>query len=178
MDGRGAVRFVGREEGMADRRPAHGLWQGAGAVVVGAVAAAAVVLLADVASPRGTQASPPSPKVSATAVFVRSERYTLDTHCGVDEARIGDHYFEAVHPLRDKSGNPPPGWGNPSQSGTMTMVSPAEAVFTDHAGHRVVFRLRPGAKSFRHECVRPPAPRSVSPTAMRRTPVLPRPQRR
>jgi hypothetical protein len=167
----------GREEGMAERRPSHGLWQGAGAVVVGALAAAAVVLLADVASPRGTQAQPTAPKVSATAVFVRSEKYTLDTHCGVDEARIGDRYFEAVHPLRDKSGNAPPGWGNPYQAGTMTLVSPAEAVFTDHAGHHVVFRLRPGAKSFRHDCVRPPAGRSVSPTRPRRTPVPPRPHR-
>jgi hypothetical protein len=162
---------------MAKRRPAHGLWQGAGAVVVGALAAAAVVLLADVASPRGTQAQTHEPKVSATAVFVRSERYTLDTHCGVDEARIGDRYFEAVHPLRDKSGNPPPGWGNPSQAGTMTMVSPAEAVFTDHSGHRVVFRLRPGAKAFRHDCARPVAARSVSPGRTRRTPVPPRPHR-
>jgi hypothetical protein len=155
---------------MAERRPAHGLWQGAGAVVVGALAAAAVVLLADVASPRETASRPPVPKASATAVFVRSERFTLDTHCGVDEARIGDRYYEAVHPLRDKSGNPPPGWGDPYQSGTMTMVSPAEAVFTDHVGHRVVFRLRPGAKSFRHVCTRPVADRSVSPTPLVRTP--------
>jgi hypothetical protein len=155
MGGRAGMGGNGREEKMVERRPGNGLRQGAGAVVVGALAAAAVVLLADVASPRGAVARPPAPKISATAVFTRSERYTLDTHCGVDEARIGDRYFEAVHPLRDAGGNPPPGWGNPYQPGTMTMVSPAEAVFTDHHGHHVVFRLRPGAKSFRHVCARP-----------------------
>jgi hypothetical protein len=154
---------------MVERRPAHGLWQGIGAVAVGALAAAAVVLLADVASPRGMPPRPPAPRISATAVFTRSERYTLDTHCGVDEARIGGRYFEAVHPLRDAAGNPPPGWGNPYQSGTMTMVSPAEAVFTDHAGHHVVFRLRAGAKSFRHMCARPLASHSMSPARPRGT---------
>jgi hypothetical protein len=78
--------------------------------------------------------------------------YDLYTHCGIDEARIGNRYFEAVHPLSDGSGNPPPGWGSPYQAGTMTLVTPTEAVFTDTAGHRVVFRVRPVAKTFMHVC--------------------------
>jgi hypothetical protein len=140
---------------------AHGLWQGAGAVAVGALAAFAVVLFADLASPRGTTAGTVAkPKIPATAVVVKSVRYKLETRCGVDEARVGDRYFEAVHPLSDRSGKPPSGWAEPYQAGTMTLVSPVEAVFTDHAGHRVVFRLRPGARAFRHTCVvrRPSAP--------------------
>ncbi len=132
---------------------AHGLWQGVGAVAVGALAAMAVVLLADLASPRGTGAAVAKPRIPATAVVVRSLRYNLQTHCGVDEARIDDRYFEAVHPLIDRSGQAPAGWQDPYQAGTMTLVSTAEAVFTDHAGHRVVFRLRPGAKAFRRACV-------------------------
>jgi hypothetical protein len=36
--------------------------------------------------------------------------------------------------------------------GTMTLLSPAEAVFRDHAGHQVQFRLRPGATAFKHLC--------------------------
>jgi hypothetical protein len=36
----------------------------------------------------------------------------------IDEARIGNRYFEAVHPLSDGPGNPPPGGGNPYQQGT------------------------------------------------------------
>ena len=140
---------------MTVRRQTHGLWHGVGAVAVGAGAAIAVVLLADVASPKGTtpRPSPSAPNDSAGAVVVmKPSPYNLYTHCGVDEARIGSQYFEATHPLSDGSGNPPAGWGNPYQAGTMTRMSPAVAVFTDSAGHRVTFRLRTGAKSFRHVC--------------------------
>ena len=82
----------------------------------------------------------------------KSTRYLLLTHCGIDEARVGDRYFEAVHRLSDGRGNPPAGWGNPFQRGTMTLLSPTEALFRDHAGHHVLFRLRPGATTFKHLC--------------------------
>jgi hypothetical protein len=78
--------------------------------------------------------------------------YQLYTHCGIDEARIGTRYFKAVTPLSDGQGNPPRGWGNPFQRGTMTALSPTTAVFTNHAGHRVLFPLRPGATRFQHLC--------------------------
>ena len=32
-----------------------------------------------------------------------------------------------------------PGWGNPYQPGTLTVISATQAVFTDKAGHHVVF---------------------------------------
>ncbi len=104
----------------------------AGAPVAGAVA---VIVLAACGSGPGS----PQP-------------YQLYTHCGIDEARIGGRYFEAVHPLSDGQGNPPPGWGNPFQQGTMTLLSPTEAVFRDRAGHQVQFRLRPRAAAFKHVC--------------------------
>ncbi|HEY4855038.1 MAG TPA: hypothetical protein VII22_29975 [Streptosporangiaceae bacterium] len=88
----------------------------------------------------------------AAAAAGPARTYQLYTHCGIDEARIGNRYFEAVKPLSDGQGNPPPGWGNPYQPGTMTLLSPAEAVFRDHAGHQVQFRLRPGATGFKHLC--------------------------
>ncbi|MFE0646569.1 hypothetical protein ACFW2Y_33950 [Streptomyces sp. NPDC058877] len=86
---------------------------------------------------------------------VPSERtipFELYTHCGIDEARIGSTYFEAETPLSDGSGNPPEGWDNPTQLGTMTLKSETEAVFTDDAGHEVKFVARPGASASKHVC--------------------------
>ncbi|GGT25729.1 hypothetical protein GCM10010222_79550 [Streptomyces tanashiensis] len=82
----------------------------------------------------------------------RTIPFELYTHCGIDEARIGSTYFEAETPLSDGSGNPPEGWGNPTQRGTMTLKSETEAVFTDDAGHEVKFRARPGATAVKHIC--------------------------
>ena len=129
----------------------HRLRQGAGAAAVGAVAGL-VMACGSASSPHAVQARPAAAKATATAVAAKSVPYDLYTHCGIDEARIGNRYFEAVHPLSDGSGNPPAGWGNPYQAGTMTLVSPTEAVFTDSAGHRVVFQVRLGAKTFLHVC--------------------------
>lgn len=99
----------------------------------------------------GPSSAGPGHVAVATAV-ASPEPYQLYTHCGIYEARIGNRYFEAVHPLSDGNGNPPPGWGNPYQDGTMMMVSPSEAVFRDAAGHRVLFRVRAGAAKFMHVC--------------------------
>ncbi|MCX4448156.1 hypothetical protein [Streptomyces sp. NBC_01789] len=82
----------------------------------------------------------------------RTVPYDLYTHCGIDEARVGSTYFEAVSPLSDGSGNPPDGWGNPTQRGTMTLKPGGKAVFTDDAGHEVHFRARPGASTFKRIC--------------------------
>ncbi|MFC9705615.1 hypothetical protein ACFTWD_33560 [Streptomyces sp. NPDC056943] len=100
------------------------------------------------------RATPPgrtTPSVQATP-SVRTIPFELYTHCGIDEARIGSTYFEAETPLSDGSGNPPEGWDNPTQRGTMTLKSETEAVFTDDAGHEVKFRARPGASGFKHIC--------------------------
>ena len=130
----------------------HGSWWG-GAPVAGAVLA--IVLAAcgsGPAAPVTTPAAPSTPAAAATAAAGSPQPYQLYTHCGIDEARIGNRYFEAVHPLSDGQGSPPPGWGNPYQQGTMTLLSPAGAVFRDRAGHQVQFRLRPGATGFKHLC--------------------------
>jgi hypothetical protein len=81
-----------------------------------------------------------------------SSPFTLYTHCGIDEANIGGRWYEASPPLSDGSGNPPSGWGNPYQQGVVTFVSATEVVFTDSAGHRVVFVLRVDASGPRHLC--------------------------
>ena len=81
-----------------------------------------------------------------------SSPYALYTHCGIDEANINGRWYQASQPLSDGSGNPPAGWGNPSQQGVITFTSPTEVVFTDAAGHRVLFVLRPGASGPRQLC--------------------------
>jgi hypothetical protein len=126
-------------------------WGGLPVVIVVAVAVAVAVA----ACGGGTAAQrtkPAGPSRLAAATVGSAQPYQLYTHCGIDEARIGNRYFEALHPLSDGSGNPPTGWGNPYQKGTVTLLSPAKAVFRDDAGHQVLFRLRRGATSFKHLC--------------------------
>ena len=110
-------------------------------------AAVAAVPLAAVLAGCG---STPSPAASPTAAAARTTApkpvpYDLYTHCGIDYAKVGNRYYEATPPLSDGSGNPPPGWGNPYQPGTLTMISPTQAVFTDKSGHRVVLTLGPSS---------------------------------
>ncbi len=121
-------------------------------------AAASAVTAGLLAACGSTATQPTTPTTPARSSHVTqlaagsSVPYRLYTHCGIDEARIGDRYFEAVHPLSDGGGNPPRGWANPYQQGTVTLLSPTTAVFRDRTGHRVVFRLRPDATAFRHVC--------------------------
>jgi len=136
---------------MARMRAASGLRAGAGAVAVGLAAGiVAVGCGGSASSPTG--AVPKGTTTAAAITTAKSRPFELYTHCGINEARLGGQYYKAVHPLSDGAGNPPAGWGNPYQAGTMTIVSATEAVFTDNAGHRVVFDLRPGAKAFLTVC--------------------------
>jgi len=125
-----------------------------GAVAI--LAGAAIVLTAcggGTATQPATRAAPSAaPSRTAAAATGPARPYLLYTHCGIDEARIGNRYYQAVHPLSDGQDNPPAGWGNPYQRGTMTLLSPDEALFRDDAGHQVLFRLRPEARSFQHVC--------------------------
>ncbi|GAB3850280.1 hypothetical protein [Dactylosporangium cerinum] len=77
--------------------------------------------------------------------------FELYTHCGIDEAFFDGRYYEAAEPLSDGSGNPPPGWGNPSQDGTIRVISATEARFHSDAGD-VLLRVRPGATGFKRLC--------------------------
>jgi hypothetical protein len=86
------------------------------------------------AGPGAVLAAPPSPQVGDT--------YPVDllTHCGVVGTDIGGAWFAAEVPLVDGPGNPPPGWDNPYQRGTLTLLAADEAVFRDDSGHEVRFR--------------------------------------
>lgn len=130
-------------------------WRG-GPALAAAVMAVVLAACGSGSGPAAQGTTPARPSTTAAAAAAAAggsaRPYQLYTHCGIDEARIGNRYFEAVHPLSDGQGNPPPGWGNPYQPGTMTLVSAAKAVFRDHVGHRVQFRLRSGATTFKHLC--------------------------
>lgn len=64
----------------------------------------------------------------------RPEPYRLYTHCGIEWAKIHGTFWRAVKPLSDGHGNPPAGWGNPYQTGTLTFTSPTTAVFRSPPG--------------------------------------------
>jgi hypothetical protein len=123
---------------------------GAGALAVGLVAGIVAVACETTTRPGTVTGAPRAAATTTADVAATSMPFNLYTHCGIGEARIGGRYYRAVRPLG--AGNPPAGWGDPYQAGTMTLVSASEAVFTDRAGHRVVFRLRPGATAFRTVC--------------------------
>lgn len=60
--------------------------------------------------------------------------YRLYTHCGIAWAKIDGTFWRATHRLSDGSGNPPAGWGNPFQNGTLVFISPTRARFESPAG--------------------------------------------
>lgn len=93
-----------------------------------------------------------TPVTTPAAGSRTSYPYALYTHCGINEANIAGRWYVADIPRSDGNGNPPPGWGNPYQPGTITIRSATRAEFADRAGHRVAFTLRPGATGPRQIC--------------------------
>ncbi len=81
-------------------------------------------------------------KALTSAAGTRSEPYRLYTHCGIEWARILGTFWRTAAPLSDGHGNPPAGWGNPFQDGTLTFTSPGTAVFRSTAGN-VTFHRTP-----------------------------------
>ncbi|TFV86014.1 hypothetical protein [Blastococcus sp. CT_GayMR16] len=100
----------------------------------------------DAAAAAGAPEGPVPSSTDSVAPGVASP-LDLYTHCGVLGTDVGGVWFAADPPLVDGAGNPPPGWGNPYQPGTLTLVTADEAVFADDAGH--VVRLRAADESAR-----------------------------
>ena len=107
-----------------------------GLVIVG-ILIAAVALSG--CGPQGSNAATPTPtETSKTMAF------NLYTHCGLNGLTVKDRYFQHVGGvLDDDLGNPPRGWGNPYQTGTLT-ISGDLAVFRDDVGHAEKFKVTPG----------------------------------
>lgn len=91
----------------------------------------------------GSPAASPEPSASASTRVI--EGFELYTHCGIREAKIGGDFYTATPVLADGNGNPPGGWGNPGQVGTMTVDGNGTARFSAPGGLEADFRLRPGA---------------------------------
>jgi hypothetical protein len=128
------------------------LWLALGAALLmvtanlAACSSSGPVRTTDARSGRPTEPQPSS-RPASTGV-----PYSLYTHCGIREARLGPTYYVADNPVDGGSGNPPAGWGNPYQPGTMTTLSPSVAIFRDDLGHVVHFHARPGATRFLQIC--------------------------
>jgi hypothetical protein len=118
------------------------------------VLGAAAVLLALAGCGSSTPPAPSSPTSSpASRADVQTiPEFDLYTHCGVREARIGTVYYAASPVLDDGHGNPPPGWGNPGQVGSMTVRPDGTAHFSASGGLQADFRIRPGATTWAQLC--------------------------
>ncbi len=55
--------------------------------------------------------------------------YVLYVHCGVRWARIDGTWWETAAPLDDGNANPPNGWGNPYDAGSLTVVDETTAEY-------------------------------------------------
>lgn len=113
-----------------------------------AVGAAALAVLGGCALPAAPQSNVPASPTTSTASGVP---FALFTHCGIYEVQVQGSFFVAEQPLDDGHGNPPAGWGNPYQPGTIT-VEGQRAVFHDDSGHTVTFHERAGATGFLRTC--------------------------
>ena len=76
-----------------------------------------------------------APTTPAQSGQVQTVVFDLYTHCGINNFMAYGKYFARIGgSLSDGSGNPPDGWGNPFQRGTLTL-SGDTAVFRDKLGH-------------------------------------------
>ena len=89
-----------------------------------------------------------APTTPAQSDQVQAVVFDLYTHCGINNFVAYGKYFARIGgSLSDGSGNPPDGWGNPFQRGTLTL-SGDTAVFRDKLGHVERFKAeKPPADS-------------------------------
>lgn len=71
--------------------------------------------------------------------------YDLYTHCGVRYADFDGKRYFAQPPLDDGQGNPPPGWGDPTDSGVLLALGSDRVEFVDPTGHHASFAAHPAS---------------------------------
>jgi hypothetical protein len=108
------------------------------------LAAAAGLLLVACGDSAGTGSgatpAPASGGVGPSSGQGAPEPFNLYTHCGVIYTDYQRVTWYADPPLSDGNGNPPPGFGNPIDKGTMQRISTHEADYVSSSGRKVVFR--------------------------------------
>ncbi len=87
--------------------------------------------------------SPPAQVGPVSLRVGESATISLYTHCGILAVTINGMAFYADPPLSDGNGNPPSGWGNPTDIGTVTLTTATTADFTDSKGNRAHFTSAP-----------------------------------
>ena len=124
-----------------------------------ALLAAAILLLlalmacdADITA-TATPAPTPTSAPPAEPGFAKiGARYThnLSTHCGVRYADFDGRRWLADPILTNNEGvSPPPGWGNPSDPGTIELVTKDRAMFLSHSGEQAFFIPAPEDYQFK-----------------------------
>jgi len=78
-------------------------------------------------------------------------RFALSTHCGLDfpvAVDFDQSFWDPIGagPAAGGSGNPPPGFGNPTDHGIMTLMSPTRAQFRSSGGVVIQFNRHAGAR--------------------------------
>lgn len=96
------------------------------------------------AQPSGSALPPPA--ASRAEVDVSPAPYQLNTHCGINYVSFRNRIYRAVEPIANTDGNPPKGWPDLVQDGTMHQISATEIEFRDNIGHRVLFELSSATK--------------------------------
>ena len=90
----------------------------------------------------GAASDAPSGSPAPTASVLdlgAAQPHQLYTHCGVIWTQFQGATWYADPPLSDGNGNPPPGFGNPTDSGTMRRVSAHRAQYVSSSGRTVTF---------------------------------------
>ena len=85
--------------------------------------------------------------LAATIVGMATGRfgfYSLYTHCGIRFADFGGTRYYADPPLDDGNGNPPAGWGNPTEGGFIVVTDSEHAVYFGYI-HSATFSMHPRA---------------------------------
>ena len=93
----------------------------------------------------GFASSPQSGRASVGATY----RFQLYTHCGLDWPLAMDFdgsFWDPIGVASDGYGNPPPGYGNPIDRGTITLISPTLARYRSSTGTVMQWHRHPGSQ--------------------------------